>query len=622
MNEFMSRLKTLRFEKLKPHLIPLILIVISTSAVYGRLLGHDFLNLDDKWYVTDNTAIAGFTWRNIKEVFTSFYIGNYAPVQMLSYMLDYTLWGLRPGGFLFSNIVIHTANGIMTYVLFLRFHGSRLYATVAAGMFLLHPVQVESVAWISQRKNLLAMLFFLLSWECYCRYREAAPGRKKAAYFLSVFSFVLALCSKSIAVILPVVLVLYDFCYPEVRRRVAFLDKIPYILSAGVIAAVAMYSQMPEVGEGGRTSELHGGSALATVFTMLPVLCRYLCMIVWPSSLSADYNPPVYQTPEAIVIGAFFVLLAVVWGGWRFYRSDSRLGFWVAFFFVALLPVSQIVPLFTLMNDRYLYFPMLSIAAFAGSAAIFLQRRWGKYPKLFYVVITLPLIVFSVLTYNRAGVWRNSVTLWSDAVTKVAESARLWGYLGNAYDAAKNRGPAIVAYKRALELDPDDISTLYNSGSMYLLLGDNDQAYSLLKKLLSLTPNHVMGLVAFGDVCMLRGEYAEAEKSYLRANQLQPNAPDPLNKLGNSAVIMNRLDDALRYYLMAEKTYGGHPDIAYNIACLESMFGRTDSSLVWLEKALQRGYHDAYKLRTNQELTIVREDIRFEQLLGRYLSNR
>jgi tetratricopeptide (TPR) repeat protein len=304
------------------------------------------------------------------------------------------------------------------------------------------------------------------------------------------------------------------------------------------------------------------------------------------------------------------------------YRHDRRLGFWVALFFIALLPVSQIVPLFTLMNDRYLYFPMLSVAAIAGSVATHLQRRWTAYPGLVSLLLALPLIALSIVTYNRADVWRNSVTLWSDAVLKVKDCARIWGYYGNACDAAKDRGTAIYAYKRGLELNPDDINILYNSGSMYLLLGDNDQAYSILKKLLRLDPNHIMGLVAFGDVNLVKGYYPEAEKSYLRAHQLQPTAPDPLIKLGNTAVVINRLDVALGYYLQAEKTYKDHPDIAYNIACVESMSGRIDSSLFWLDKALQRGYHDEYTLRSNQELELVREDFRFEQLASKYLHNQ
>lgn len=609
-------------EKLRPHFLPIILVVLTTSVVYARILEHDFLNLDDKWYVTMNPAVAGFTLQHIKEVFRTFYIGNYAPVQMLSYMLDYTIWGMQPGGFLLSNLIIHIANGLIAYRLFIRFHGNRLFALVATEIFLLHPVQVETVAWISQRKNLLAMLFFLLAWEYYCRYRETLPDKRKFAYFLSLALFVLALLSKSVSVILPVVLVMYDFYYFEGKQRVKLVNKLPFIVAAGITSVITMYSQLSYVGEGGRVAELHGGSALATFFTMMPVFCRYLGMIFWPSSLSADYNPPIYQSLNVVVAGSFLIILSVFWGGWRLYRHERRIAFWVPFFFVALLPVSQIVPLFTLMNDRYLYFPMLSVAALAGFAASVLKKRCNKYSNLVTLLILLPLLSLSILTYNRAGFWRNSVILWSDATSKVTDCARIWGYMGNAYDEARDRGTAIYAYSRGLAINPNDIHILYNTGSMYLLLGDNEQAYSILKKLMDLAPTHIMGLVAFGDVSLLRGDYAEAKKSYFRANQLQPNAPDPLIKLGNLSVVTNRLNDALGYYLSAEEVYTGNPEIAYNIACVESMFGRVESSLYWLDKALQRGYKDEFTLRSNEELMIVREDARFEQLISRNLYSR
>lgn len=605
-------------EKLRPHLIPLSVIVLATAVVYGRLLGHDFQNLDDPLYVTLNPAVAGFSWQHIKTVFSTFYVGNYAPVQMISYMLDYTLWGLRPGGFLLTNIAIHTINGVAYYSLLLRFHGSRMLASVAAAVFALHPVQVESVAWISQRKNLLAMLFFLAAWEFYRRYRERTSGRRALLYFLSLSAYILALLTKSIAVIFPVVIFIYDYCYPDCKPRFRLLDKLPYILAAGAIAAVTMYSQLPGIGEGGRSSGLHGGSVSATVFTMLPVFCRYLGMIVWPSSLSAEYNPPVYQSPDLVVISSLIVFSAVLWCGWLIYRHDRRLGFWAAFFFVAFLPVSQIVPIYTLINDRYLYFPLLAVGALVGAGAARLEENCRKYPRLVYLPILLPLVALSFATFSRAAIWRDSVTLWSDAAAKVDGLARIWGNLGNAYDAANKRGPALTCYKHGLDLDPNDIQILYNLGTLYMLLGDNSQAYGTLNKLLTLVPNHVMGLVSMGDTCVQLGDFTSAEKSYQRAYQLQPNAADPLVKLGNIAVIMNRLEDALGYYLKAEKLGGLNPDIAYNIACIESMANRTDSSLLWLDKALQRGYHDEYTLRTNQELVNAQNDRRFEKLLERY----
>jgi hypothetical protein len=133
----------------RPHVVSLVLLLALVVAVYGRVLTHGFLfNWDDAQYVMENEAIRGFSWQHLSTIFTTNYVGNYAPVQMLSYMLDYSVWGLSASGFLLSNILIHTLNGLLIYKLFLRFYGGRILAFFGASLFLLHPVQVESVAWI------------------------------------------------------------------------------------------------------------------------------------------------------------------------------------------------------------------------------------------------------------------------------------------------------------------------------------------------------------------------------------------------------------------------------------------------------------------------------------------
>ncbi|HEY6838921.1 MAG TPA: hypothetical protein VI389_09280, partial [Geobacteraceae bacterium] len=149
-------------DKVKPHFWPAVTLLVIAVAVFGRTLGHDFLtNWDDHTYVTHNETIRGITSGHLKAAFTSLYVGNYAPVQIISYMLDYTLWGLRPAGFHGTNLILHALNGLLVYLFVFRISGRRAWAFPAAVLFLVHPAQVESVAWISQRKNLLAMLFFL-----------------------------------------------------------------------------------------------------------------------------------------------------------------------------------------------------------------------------------------------------------------------------------------------------------------------------------------------------------------------------------------------------------------------------------------------------------------------------
>jgi len=225
-------------EKLRPHLLPLLVLTGATFAVYGRILGHDFLsNWDDNRYVLENVDIQGFGWDRIKAVFTSYYVGNYAPVHLLSYMLDYALWGLWPGGYLLINILLHTVNGLLLYRLFLQLVSGRIGAFFGAAFFLLHPVQVESVAWVSQRKNVLAMFFFLVAWELYRSYRDSRGRRAGGRYAASLVALLLALLAKSVTVIFLPLMVLFDRCYPSTSRRFSIGDKIPYLLATAAVAS-------------------------------------------------------------------------------------------------------------------------------------------------------------------------------------------------------------------------------------------------------------------------------------------------------------------------------------------------------------------------------------------------
>jgi len=601
-------------------LIDSVLLIVLVAVVYGRTLGHDFLrNWDDNWYVLYNDAVLGFSWEHLKMAFTSYYIGHYAPVQIVSYMLDYTLWELWPGGFHLTNIIIHAINGILVYRLFFRWHRDRLFALTGASIFLLHPVQVETVAWISQRKSLLAMFFFLLAWEWYCRYREADDGKGRMAYTLSVAAFILSLLAKSMTVVLPVVLLLYDHCFLDRPLRRALKDKIPFIFAAGIVAALVMYTQLPEVGGGGRAT-YHGGSPWATFLTMLPVFCRYLGMLVWPANLSAEYAPPIHQSLDAQVVGAACLLAAVAYAGVRIYRFDRRLGFWVVFFWIGLLPVSQIVPMIFLMYDHYLYLPLMGVAALAGAGGVWLRERTGGHGKSsLSALLLLPVLALSAVSFQRTEVWRDAVTLWSDAVAKEPASPSAWELYGEAlYKLSGDTDGARKAYEQGLAINPANTEILYGLGELYTEGGELDKGLTLLNKLLELKPDYAMGWATLGDNYLKRGNYAEAERAYQQALTIQPEAMQVVSLLGNLAVIRGRLDEARGYFNQAEAQGWHDPAIAYQMARMEARAGHKEEALEWLGKALQRGYRDYNNLASAKELSVLKDDPRFKYLILHY----
>jgi len=425
-------------EKARQQLIPFLLLVTATFAVYGRILGHAFiLSWDDFYYVVNNADIQGVARENFRAIFSSNYLGNYAPVQMLSYMLDFAIWGLNPGGFLLTNLTIHLASGLLVYRLFLELHKSCYPAVAGALIFLLHPVQVETVAWVSQRKSLLAMLFFLAAWHCYICYRVNGSG-KVYYYGGALLFFLLAGFSKSVVVILPLVLILHDRCFPLEARQRRWLDKIPFLAVSLLLVIVTVSSQQPDnatwwSSSAGGITVYHGGTPLATFLTMLPVMCRYLWLLVCPVNLSIIYENPIHTSLSLPVILAAACLLTLVAVSFRMLRSNRRAAFWVLFYMVALLPVAQIIPIVTLMNDRYLYFPLIG---FAGAVSLAVDKADHSFGTRSRIVAALLITVLAILSYNRAGSWKNDLTLWADAVKKSPGSAQVWQNLGMSMQAA------------------------------------------------------------------------------------------------------------------------------------------------------------------------------------------
>jgi tetratricopeptide (TPR) repeat protein len=612
-------------ERCRPHLVPAIVLLLLSFAVYGGILDHDFIyNWDDSRYVSENADIQGFGPDRLKAVFSKYYVGNYAPVQMLSYMLDYALWGLWPGGYLLTNLLLHAVNALLLYRLFLQLVGGRLAALTGAALFLVHPVQVESVAWISQRKTLLAMLFFLLAWEFYRAWRREGTARPRLAYGASVIFFLLALLSKSIAVIFPAVLIIFDYCQGEEGRRFLWRDKVPYLVAALAAVAVALLSQTPDTSEwgaGGGRADYHGGSPLATFLSMLPVFCRYLGMIVWPKNLAVLYDVTVHTVPDLTVIAAFCLLSAVGYGFFRLFRHDRRIGFWPLFSLIALLPVAQIIPLVTMMNDRYLYFPLIGIAALAGCGVRFLGQR-GVQSRTLSACVAIVLVACAAGARQRTGVWRNALTLWEDASRKSPETALIWESLGQSYQYCNPRPDyeaAIAAYKHAIKLSVGNGLTHYNLGIAYLELNDYINADKILRELLRLSPQNVMGWTAYGDLALQQLQYEEAERRYNKARSIQPEAVQIHRKLGNVMIVTGRLEEAKRVHLQIEGLQGGDdPQNAYDLAKLHAMTGDTGGAIRWLEQALVRGYTNFSGIMSDAELTPVISDARFSELIRKY----
>ena len=535
----------------------LLVLTIASFVIFWQALGHDFLiNWDDRQYVLDNPVIRGLSFEHLKTAFTTFHIGNYAPLHLMSYMLDYEIWGMRASGFIFTNLLLHTLNGILFYLLLRRVAGEKAWILAAALIFLIHPVQVESVVWVSQRKNLLAMAFFLIGIYSYSVYTDKEGKQKYYFYILSLVLFILALLAKSVVVILPLVLLLFDLCFREKRDlKGLVIDKIPFIAVAAVFCLVTVKSQSIQF-QGGETT-YHGGTPYATFLTMLPVLVRYLRLVIWPAGLSAVYDVPIKTGIDFEVAVAAVLCAILIFVGIALYRRRRDIFFWFALFFIGLIPVSQIVPIVTLMNDRYLYFPMLGATGFLG-VVIFRDAMWRELlnqPKNIAASGCFLLIAgaLATTTCQRVGVWQNSATLWGDAVRKAPKLALTHDCCGEGLLQQGRIDEAISQLEIAIRMEPDAATrtlsqseriglanTRNNLGTAYGMKGMTDAAIMQFTIAIQLNPDFAKAYYNLGNGLMHKGLVAQALRSFENAVRLEPGNQAFVANLSLTREILNR----------------------------------------------------------------------------------
>ncbi|HEX9024480.1 MAG TPA: tetratricopeptide repeat protein, partial [Geobacteraceae bacterium] len=368
-----------------------------------------------------------------------------------------------------------------------------------------------------------------------------ARGERSLLYLLSLAAFLLALLAKSVVVILPLVLILYDLSFQK-RNDVKglLLDKLPFVIMAVIFSLVAVESQSVQY-LGGKTT-WHGGSPYATLLTMLPVLATYLRQVVWPAGLSAFYDVPIRTGIDAQVVGAAVLCLILLTVGVMLYLRRRDLFFWYALFFAGLIPVSQIVPIVTLMNDRYLYFPMLGGAPFLCAAlaagAEKVKMPGARREPAVLALLLLVIGLFAVTSYQRTEVWQNSATLWGDAVKKAPKVALTHDCFGEGLLQQGKLDEAISEFRVAIGLEPAVTAanlsaagryalanTHNNLGTAYGIKGMTDAAMGEFFTAIRLNPDLGKAYFNLGNAMMHKGMAGQALQCFAKAVSLEPDNP-------------------------------------------------------------------------------------------------
>lgn len=586
--------------------IPHLTITLFAILLYSRTIWFDFMpTWDDERYVLINPLIRQFDWATLKTVFTTSYFVNYAPLHIVSYMLDYAIWELNPAGYHLQNVLLHALNGFLFYR-FLQLMGLKQpISLVAAFIFIAHPVQVESVAWISQRKTLLATTFLLLSLISYHLYSKA-ENRGRLHYFASLAFFAGALLSKSVSVILPLLLLSYDsIFFQEKNKKQQLLDIFPYLAASILFAIIALHTQAADAG-GGRTPH-YGGGPLGTFFTMLPVFVSYLRLIIYPATLSADYPVAIKTGPDAAALASGTVIAilfaAVVW----LYRKRDPRFFWAMFFIAGLLPVSQIIPLVTLMNDRYLYIPLLGVSVLAADT-IYRFSPPGRYGRIFGIpVLALPLLFLPLLTFQRSADWRNGITLWSADLQKYPDNHITMTNLADAYRREGKIEESQQLYLRALTINPRYFIALNNYTNFLLEFGQPEMAQGYASNLVRHYERHAKGFEMLGLSYEMTGNTKKAEQAFRQALQIDPKMPESLTSLAIITLRDGKLDEAGALLRKAEEE-GRTPQLSYSVACFELVSGNRRESVRRILESVELGFDNFSHLAGDPCLQPILDD--------------
>ncbi len=470
---------------LLPHdaLIPLIILVAALAAYLPGIGGNFLINWDDNKYIVENAAAHGFSIANLKSAFTNIYVGNYAPLHIVSYMADYAVWGLKPQGYRLVNILLHAANGTLLYHLLRKMTWRKIPALLAALFFVLHPVQVESVTWISQRKTVLAMFFSLASFLLYIRAADSCRSGY-LRFIPSLVTLVLALLTKPVAVFLPPLYLAYEVIMKKNRDWPDLIRKIsPFLLLSFAFCLLTMTTQHE-----GRTG-WHGGTPMATFCTMLPIFMHYLGMLIFPASLSALYDTPIHHSLfEPVVAGSLFALMAILGGAVILSRRRPDGLFWFWFAILAFIPVSQIVPLTTLMNDRYLYFPLAGVSALVFGILSPLINSGEPRGRMVICISVVVLVLLAIASGRRTLVWKDELSLWTDSVQKAPGNRFARQGLAEALESRGDLAGAAVQYMEALRRDPGSPELNSQSGVVLAQLKDFPRAIPLMRTAVRLSP--------------------------------------------------------------------------------------------------------------------------------------
>ena len=551
--------------------------LLLTLIVYIPAFKAGFVNWDDDDYVGNNPFIRGFSHMN--ELLTKPVQGNYHPLTMLSLAFSFTMSGDKPWAYHLLNVIIHLLNTFLVYKLASRLSkGSNIISFTTALLFGIHPMHVESVAWVSERKDVLYAFFFLLGLISYLKYIDS-QARKD--YFFSLLWFLLSLASKPAAIVFPVALFAFDFFRNRKWSGKLILEKIPFL----VFSALLTYLTIAAQATAGATDTDNFFPLEKRIFFPFYGVMMYLFKLIVPVNLSAFYSlpavnvslPSLYYASPVIGLIALIVCLMTL-------KKYPVVMFAFAFFIINLVLVLQFKVIGgAIMADRYTYIPYIGMFFLIGWM---LDKKFRPQPSTAYMILGVVGLTLTVVGYNQAMTWTTSTALWDNAI-KSAPSDRAYIHRATFYRKAGNPDKALELYNEAIRINKISHGAYCNRANIYFDRGQDSLAMEGYNMSLSIKPDYAPALDNRGALLARQGKFKQALVDLNHALQINP---DYLSAYPNRALVfyeLGQIDSSLKDCYTYLKYKPLAHDIYNSISICYQKAGKYNESIDAINKAIK-----------------------------------
>lgn len=590
---------------LGPDVLTLILslaLIVVTIVVFWQVGNHEFISFDDNEYVTQNLRVkSGFTLSGTIWAFVAMHSNNWHPLTWLSHMLDCELFGLNPTGHHLISLLFHIANTLLLFLVFKRMTGALWKSSFVAALFALHPLHVESVAWVAERKDVLSTFFWMLTMWAHVRY---AKGPRIDRYLLCLLLFALGLVSKPMVVTLPFVLLLLDY-WPlgrfrfgkETDHRIGSMnscdlkpsafspifEKLPFFLLAAAAATLTVLAQQ----RGGTVKTLEFFPLGTRISNALISYVSYIGKVIWPPPMAILYPYPDH-IPLWAVGGAALFLACVTFFVIRAVRGWPYLAVGWLWYLGTLVPVIGLVQVgMQAMADRYTYVPLIGLFIMVAWGVPDVLNGWRYRKVVFALGSGLSLLIFAILAWTQVQWWQNSVTLFEHTLRVTSENFLIRNKLGNALFQKGDIGKAVAHYQEALRINPHFVEAYNNIGNALVHDGDISHAIDYYRKALSQAPDYADAHNNLGFALARQGRIEEAITHYREALRIKPDFAQAQYNLGVALADQGKNQEALVHFGKALGKEPADSDAHNNLGVALARQGKRKEALIEFARALE-----------------------------------